>query len=180
MKTVVVGAPCGANPPIFGSDCSRRSRPSPSRYTAAVVRFTMWLPSAKVCVFSVTALPEYGAPFTGLPPTSSPETKEKVLATAPGIPGGTPVVKITSRCCASSDAPETNNRAAHFTVVIILSPFLWNIESHKPDGPRHPLFAHQNVGLDGIGQMIFAHRQSHRAHRRRRKLHPQHLPALKR
>ena len=63
MLIIVTGSPAchGPTPP---SVCSRRVRPSESRWIAASLRCVMRLPSASVCVDSVIDRALYGLPLT--------------------------------------------------------------------------------------------------------------------
>src|SRR5712691_7341965 len=174
MEMICGASPCAVNGPIIGRVCSRRSRPSESRYNVAVLFCTIRLPSAKVCVVSVTACAEYGAPFTGLPPTSLSEINPKF----PPVTIFTCATMFAGDSCAYTVPAAANN--AIIIVLMSISPSLFQLKTHKPDSPRQSLFAHQHVRLDRISEAILAHRQSHHLHRRRRQFNAQKLPALER
>src|SRR6185369_15553306 len=118
IKIVCNGSSPAPNMPRPLRLCSRRVRPSLSRYNMLVMRLTMRLPSARVWIVSVTASAEYGAPLMTLTPKLS-VAKNTTFASGGG--GGPPPGPCTIRsclttmppagCCANAMLANANNRA---------------------------------------------------------------------
>src|ERR1041384_5610215 len=121
------------------------------------MRFTMRLPSERVWIVSVTASPEYGAPFTTFPPKLSEAMNTKLESGGGGGPPSGPcitrclIMTLPSdpACCANA----TLAKASDTSVAPIRNPdsrfifsFLststeqnvWHQPSHRPRIKRQP------------------------------------------
>src|SRR6266446_4318943 len=129
----------------------------------------MRFPSASVWVVCVTAWAEYGAFLTGVPPASSPATNS--LVETPAVPAFTFTPKRCSTTmfgvsCAASAPAAASASVMLMMIFIQVSPYYCELflNPHETDGPRQALFPDQQVGIDRVGQAIFADRQPDAEH----------------
>src|SRR3954453_10835661 len=143
----------------------------------------MWLPSASVCVLSVTTSAEYGA----------------LLTTRPGLPASAPRKRACGPPgpCASSKprrpgprpgpgpcAKALKDNVSRATIVIRIGNFLLNFRNltlgsapliQKTDGARHAIGAEHDVCLDHFASPVGTHFQTGRQHCGARHLDMHHV-----
>src|SRR5207253_729229 len=110
----------------------------------------MRFPSASVCIVSVTACAEYGAPFTGDPPINCSEMNPNAA-----------LPPVTTFVCAKTPATGscawTATSAAKMIMItvrvfIFVAPLLFRLELHESNRARQSFFPDQYICLDRIGQ----------------------------
>src|ERR1035437_8191489 len=158
----------GDNAPRPLSDCSRRGRPSPSRYNFELLVWWIWLPSASVCVFSVVTSAENGALFT----------------TGPGRPGSAPTTRAPQsggppRPCGCADSTAATATKLIVSVRIDIPQLLIRRSFiDQPHGAGHAVGAEHYVRQHGIGGVPSADRNSQRQHGGPGNLHAHHIHIL--